>query len=61
MNEDSHSFLFEEATKIYTKCNIFRYHASQKIQNFHGKTLIGRDPLPPSMANFKKMGRFPMI
>ena len=36
MNEDSNSFLFEKATRIYPKCNIFLYHTSQKIQNFHG-------------------------
>ena len=35
--------------------------ASQKFQNFHEKTLIGRDPLLPSMAHFPKMGRFPTI
>ena len=29
-----------------------------KFQNFHGKTLISRDPLPLSMAHFPKMGVF---
>ena len=57
-NEDSNSYIFEEDTRIYPKCNIFSCHTSQKFQNFHGKTLISRDPLPPSMAHFPKMGRF---
>ena len=60
-NEDSNLYIFEETTRIYQKCNIFGCHISQKIQNFHGKTLISRDLLLPSIAHSPKMGRFPTI
>ena len=60
-NEDLSSYIFEEATRIYQKCNIFRCHTSQKFQNFPGKTFIGRDPLLPSTADFPKIRRFPTI
>ena len=61
MKEDSNLYIFEEATRIDQKCDISGCHTSQKIQNFHGKTLISRDPLFPSIVNFPKMGRFPTI
>ena len=57
-NEDSNSDIFEEATRIYQKCNIFRYHRSLKFQNFYGKTPISRDPVLPSMAHFPTMSVF---
>ena len=60
-NEDSNSYIFEESTIIYPKCNISWCHTSQKFHNLHGKTLISRDPLPPSITNFPKMGRFPTM
>ena len=60
-NEDSNLYMFEEATKTYPKCNIFGCHASQKLQNFHGKTLVSRDRLLPSIAHSPKIGSFPTI
>ena len=57
-NEDSNSYIYEEATRIYQKCNIFRCHRSLKFQNFCGKTPISRDPLLPSMAHFCKSEAF---
>ena len=30
-NEDLNSYTFEEATRIYQKCNIFRCHGSLKF------------------------------
>ena len=60
-NEDSNSYIFQEAFRICQKCNIFRCHRSLKSQNFHGQNPICRDPLLPSMAYFPKMGRFPTI
>ena len=40
VKEDSNSFLFEEATRIYQKCNVFRCHTSLKFQNFRRNTLV---------------------
>ena len=60
-NENSNSYIFEEAARIYPECNIFGCHTIQKFQTFHGKTVISRDPLLPSMARFPKMRRFPTI
>ena len=57
-NEDLNSYIFEEATRIYPKWNIFYVIQLENLEIFREKTPISRDPLLLQWQIFRTLGNF---